>query len=182
MALLRTGLAFIALLLLGGCLATFDAPLTGGEKAPPGLLGHWIARDAWGEHLNLEIRKVGERQYRAVSSAGVHEPREEAVFRVSHHGERWYATTVLPAAFGGRRALVGFELTEQGELVVYNLSVDEIKQAIASGDLAGEPFSNDQGDGVAVSSSAERVFAWLDDPAHSDAFSEIARYRRDTRN
>ncbi|PVZ16133.1 MULTISPECIES: hypothetical protein [unclassified Pseudomonas] len=182
MALLRTGLACIALLLLGGCLATFDAPLTGGEKAPPGLLGHWVARDAWGEHVNLEIRKVGERQYRAVSSGAGQGPREEAVFRVSHHGERWYATTVLPAAFGGRRALVGFELNEQGELVVYNLSVDEIKQAIAGGELAGQPFSNEQGDGVAVSSSAQQVFAWLDDPAHSDAFNEIARYRRDSRN
>lgn len=168
---------------LSGCLATFDDLLGEGEKAPPGLLGRWVARDAWGEHVNLDIRRTGPRRYSAISfPPGTQGSRDEAPFRVSRHGERWYASAPLPEAYGGRYTLVGFELTAQGELVVYSLDLGPLRGAIASHDLQGEPFDTEQGPGVAVRTAPEQVFAWLDDPAHSDAFTEIARYRRAGRN
>ncbi|MFF7705735.1 hypothetical protein [Pseudomonas sp. NPDC007930] len=169
--------------LLSGCLATFDDLLGEGEKAPPGLLGRWVARNAWGDHLNLEVRRTGPQHYAAISyPQGTQGPRDEALFRVSRHGERWYASAPLPAALGGRHGLVGFELTAQGELVIYALDLATVQQAIAAHELAGERFDTDQGQGVAVRSAPGQVFAWLDDPAHSDAFTEIARYRRAGRN
>jgi len=35
-----------------------------------------------------------------------------------------------------------------------------------------------QGEGVLVSSKLEQVFAYLNDPANSDVFVEVARYQR----
>jgi len=35
-----------------------------------------------------------------------------------------------------------------------------------------------QGEGVLVTSSLDKVFAYLNDPANSDLFVEVARYQR----
>jgi hypothetical protein len=99
-------------------------------------------------------------------------------FTVSRHGNRWYASAAMPQAYGGRYAIAGFELTEQGELVIYNLDVDQIKQALARQTLQGEVYEADKNEGVLVASPQGQVFAYLDDPANSDVFVEIARYRR----
>ena len=57
----------LSFLLLSGCLVTFKEPLPTNEPAPKGLLGKWTSTNAWGEPLNLELTRVGENQYRAVS-------------------------------------------------------------------------------------------------------------------
>lgn len=165
--------------LLGGCLATFDEPFAPGEKVPVALLGQWQARDAWGEHLKLKIEPAAGGRYSAISyQKGSPAPRDQATFTVSRHGGRWYAAAPMPKAYGGRFALVGFELSEAGELVVYNLDLQRLQQAIAQGALAGDRFDTREGQGVAVRSAPAQVFAWLDDPANSDVFVEIARYKR----
>lgn len=165
--------------LLSGCLATFDEPIPPGQKAPAALLGQWQARDAWGEHLNLKILPAADGRYSAVSyQKGSPAPRDQAAFTVSRHGGRWYASAPMPKAYGGRFAIVGFELSDADELVVYNLDLERLQQAIAQGSLAGERFDTRDGQGVAVRSSPAQVFAWLDDPANTDVFVEIARYKR----
>lgn len=165
--------------LLCGCLATFDEPFAPGEKAPAALLGQWQARDAWGEHLKLTIQPAADGRYSAISyQKGSTAARDQATFSVSRHGGRWYATAPMPKAYGGRFAMVGFELNEAGELVVYNLDLERLQQAIAQRALAGERFDTREGQGVAVRSTPAQVFAWLDDPANSDVFVEIARYKR----
>lgn len=180
---------FIALsfLLLTGCLVTFPDPLPATQAAPAALLGKWYSKDAWGDHVNLQITRVGTHHYRASSRAV--EPTDDdngkkrvsldrVDFTVSRHGNRWYASAAMPQAYGGRYAIAGFELTEQGELVIYNLDVDQIKQALARQTLQGEVYEADKNEGVLVASPQGQVFAYLDDPANSDVFVEIARYRR----
>lgn len=164
---------------LAGCLATFDEPFAPGEKAPAALLGQWQARDAWGEHLKLSIQPATNGRYTATSyQKGAPAPRDQLTFTVSRHGGRWYASAPMPKAYGGRFAIVGFELSEAGELVVYNLDLEQLQQAIAQGGLAGERFDTQDGQGVAVQSTPAQVFAWLDNPANSDVFVEIARYKK----
>lgn len=165
--------------LLTGCLATFDEPIPPGTKAPAALIGQWQARDAWGEHLHLNIQPATNGRYSAVSyQKGALAPRDQALFTVSRHGGRWYASAPMPKAYGGRFAIVGFELSDAGELVVYNLDLERLQQAIAQQSLAGERFDTQDGQGVAVRSTPAQVFAWLDDPANSDVFVEVARYKR----
>ncbi|WP_263260722.1 hypothetical protein [Pseudomonas sp. RIT-PI-S] len=165
--------------LLAGCLATFDEPFAPGEKAPAAMLGQWQARDAWGEHLKLTIQAAPNGHYTAISyQKGSPAPRDQATFTVSRHGGRWYAAAPMPKAYGGRFALVGFELSDAGELVVYNLDLERLQQAIAQGAMVGERSDTREGQGVAVRSTPAQVFAWLDDPANSDVFVEIARYKR----
>jgi hypothetical protein len=169
----------LASVALAGCLATFDEPIPAGEKAPAALLGQWQARDAWGEHLHLKIQPAPAGHYTAISyQKGSPAPRDQASFTVSRHGSRWYASAPLPKAYGGRFTIVGFELSDAGELVVYNLDLERLQQAIAQKALAGERFDTRDGQGVAVRSTPAHVFAWLDDPANSDVFVEVARYTR----
>ncbi len=169
----------VSLLLLSGCLVSFKAPLPDSEAAPEGLLGHWTSTNAWGEPLNLELTKVGKHRYQAISyfRARPHE-REAIPLTVSRHGSRWYVSAKVPARFGGHYLIAGFELTDKQELVVYNLDLEQITQAIDQKRLSGQPNQSEEGDGVLVDSDMNKVFSYLDDPANSDVFSEAVRYQR----
>ncbi|WP_413794178.1 MULTISPECIES: hypothetical protein [unclassified Pseudomonas] len=166
----------VSLLLLSGCLVSFKAPLPDNEAAPAGLLGHWTSTNAWGEPLNLELTQVGKHRYQAISSKP-HE-REAIPLTVSRHGSRWYLSAKVPARYGGHYLIAGFELTDKQELVIYNLDLEQINQAIGQKRLSGQPNQSEEGDGVLVDSDMNTVFSYLDDPANSDVFSEAVRYQR----
>jgi hypothetical protein len=178
----RGVLIALSFLLLSGCLVTFKDPLPASAPAPKGLLGTWSSTNAWGEPMNLELTRVGTDRYQAITwfKARPHE-REAYPFTVSHHGSRWYLSAKVPARYGGQYTIAGFELTDKLELVVYSLDLEQINQAIKQKTLDGQPFPTDDGDGVQVDSSLDKVFAYLDDPANSDAFVEAARYQRQAR-
>ena len=169
----------VSLLLLSGCLVSFTAPLPDSEAAPEGLLGHWTSTNAWGEPLNLELTKVGKHRYQAITyfRARPHE-REAIPLTVSRHGSRWYLSAKVPARYGGHFVIAGFELTDKQELVVYNLDIDQINQAIGQKLLSGQSNHSEEGEGVLVDSDMRKVFSYLDDPANSDVFSEAVRYQR----
>ncbi|MBV4456218.1 MULTISPECIES: hypothetical protein [Pseudomonas] len=174
-------LAAIALsfLLLSGCLVTFKNPLPAREAAPGELLGQWASKNAWGEPLNLNITRAGEHRYKAVSyPTGKPGQRDEYLFTVSRHGNRWYLSAPLPAKLGGHFILAGFEINEKHELVVYNLDLDQIRQAIGQQTLRGSTVETVEGEGVLVDSHIDQVFAYLDDPANADVFVQAVRYRR----
>jgi hypothetical protein len=61
---------------------------------------------------------------------------------------------------------------------VYNLDLEQIKQALGQNVLSGESFQTDDGDGVLINSQMDQVSAYLDDPANSDVFVEVVRYQR----
>lgn len=169
----------LSFLLLSGCLVTFKEPLPTSERAPKGLLGKWTSTNAWGEPVNLELTRVGDNRYQAVSYfRGKPREREAYPFTVSRHGNRWYLSAKVPAQFGGHFTIAGFELTEKHELVVYNLDLEQIRQAIGHKALSGEGFQTDDGDGVLIDSPMEQVSAYLDDPTNSDVFVEAVRYQR----
>ncbi len=84
----------------------------------------------------------------------------------------------MPDKFGGHFTIAGFELIDNHELVVYNLDLEQIHQALGQEALSGEPFDTRDGEGVLISNPLEHVFAWLDDPANSDVFVEAARFQR----
>jgi hypothetical protein len=172
----------LSFLLLSGCLVTFKEPLSASEPAPKGLLGKWASTNAWGEPMNLELTRIGDNHYQAVSyfKAKPHE-REAYPFTVSRHGNRWYLSAKVPAQFGGHFTITGFELNDKQELVVYNLDLEQIKQAMGQNVLSGEGFQTDDGDGVLINNSLDQVFAYLDDPANSDVFVEAVRYQRQTK-
>jgi hypothetical protein len=132
--------------------------------------------------MNLELTRLGNDRYQAVTyfKAKPHE-REAYPFTVSRHGSRWYLSAKVPARFGGHFTIAGFELTDKHELVVYNLDLDQINQAINQKALDGQVFQTDDGDGVQVDSNLDKVFAYLDDPANSDVFVEAVRYQRQAR-
>ena len=69
-------------------------------------------------------------------------------------------------------------MTDKQELVVYNLDLEQINQAIGQKILSGQPNQSEEGDGVLVDSDMNKVFGYLDDPANSDVFSEAVRYQR----
>lgn len=169
----------LSFLLLSGCLVTFKEPLPSSDPAPKGLLGKWTSTNAWGEPMNLELRRIGENRYQAVSYFKA-KPREREAypFTVSRHGNRWYLSAAVPARFGGHFTIAGFELNEKHELVVYNLDLEQINQAMGQKVLTGEGFQTDDGDGVLINTGLEQVFAYLDDPANSDVFVEAVRYQR----
>ncbi|WP_137804712.1 hypothetical protein [Pseudomonas sp. G(2018)] len=173
----------LSCLLLSGCLVTFKDPLPTSEPAPKGLLGKWTSTNAWGEPLNLELTRVGVNRYQAVSYFRA-KPREREAypFTVSRHGSRWYLSAKVPAQFGGHYTIAGFELTDKHELVVYNLDLDQIKQALGQEALSGEGFQTDDGDGVLIDSHMDHVSAYLDDPANSDVFVEAVRYQRQAKS
>ncbi|AQT92936.1 MULTISPECIES: hypothetical protein [Pseudomonas] len=169
----------LSFLLLSGCLVTFKDPLPAHEAAPPALLGQWSSKNAWGEPLNLRITRVGEHRYKAVSyPTAKPQQRDEYLFSVSRHGDRWYLSAPLPAKLGGHFILAGFEIDEKHELVVYNLDLEQIHQAIGQKSLHGSTVQTVEGAGVLVDSPLDQVFAYLDDPANADVFVEAVRYRR----
>ena len=175
----RVAIIALSFLLLSGCLVTFKDPLPAHEAAPDELLGHWTSRNAWGEPLNLYISRIGERRYKAVSyPKATPAQRDEYLFTVSRHGSRWYLSAPLPARFGGHYFLAGFEFDDKHELVVYNLDLEQIHQAIGQQVLQGSSVDTVEGTGVRVDSSMSQVFAYLDDPANADVFVEAVRYRR----
>jgi hypothetical protein len=169
----------LSFLLLSGCLVSFKDPLPVSEPAPAGLLGKWTSKNAWGEPLNLELSRVGVNRYQAVSYAKARPKEREAYpFTVSRHGNRWYVSAKVPAQFGGHYSIAGFELTDKHELVVYNLDLEQINQALGQQRLSGESFNTEGGDGVLINSHMDQVLAYLDDPANSDVFVEAAHYQR----
>ena len=175
----RVMVIFLAFLLLGGCLVSFKEPLPANEAAPQGLLGKWTSKNAWGEAQNLELTRVGQDRYQAVSYFKARPKEREAYpFTVSRHGNRWYLSAKVPAQYGGHFTIAGFELNDRQELVIYHLDLEQIRQALGQQRLQGEPFTTDEGDGVLVNSNMDQVFAYLDDPANSDVFVEAARYQR----
>ncbi|PRA50755.1 MULTISPECIES: hypothetical protein [Pseudomonas] len=175
----RVMVIFLAFLLLGGCLVSFKEPLPANEAAPQGLLGKWTSKNAWGEAQNLELTRVGPDRYQAVSYFKARPKEREAYpFTVSRHGNRWYLSAKVPAQYGGHFTIAGFELDDRRELVIYQLDLDQIRQALGQQRLQGDPFTTGEGDGVLVNSSMDQVFAYLDDPANSDVFVEAARYQR----
>ena len=168
----------LSFLLLSGCLVSFKQAMPASEAAPAGLLGKWTSKNAWGEAQNLDLTRVGPHRYQAVSYFKAKPKEREAdPFTVARHGNRWDRSAKVPAQYGGNFTIAGFELNDKQELVIYNLDLEQIRQALGQ-HLQGEPFSTDDGDGVLVSSSMDQVFAYLDDPANSDVFVEAARYQR----
>ena len=175
----RVAVIALLVLLLSGCLVTFKEPLPTAEAAPEALLGKWASRNAWGEPLNLQITRAGEHRYKAVSYPKAKPgQRDEYLFSVSRHGSRWYLSAPLPARLGGHFILAGFEFDEKHELVVYNLDLEQIHQAIGQQALHGSTVDTVEGAGVLVDSPMDQVFAYLDDPANADVFVEAVRYRR----
>ena len=175
----RVMLMAVAFLMLNGCLVTFtQAPLVA-EAAPKQLLGKWTSKDAWGQARNLTIRAIDKTRYEAVVyPKGEPKSRERYTFIVARHGSRWYASAALPAKLGGNYTLNGFEVNDNGELVVYDLDLDQVKQAVGQSTLSGDPVETSEGSGVQINSPSATVFTYLDDPANSDVFVEVARYQR----
>lgn len=174
-------LVALSFLLLSGCLVSFKDPIPANEPAPMPLLGEWTRTDEWGDQLFLDITRAGTNQYRALAYVGSPEnlkSQEEYGFTVAHHGPRWYLSAGLPKVLGGNFAIAGFELTKGGELVLYNLDVDRILQELEAGGLQGEVVDTPHGDGALINSPLEQVLAYLNDPANSDVFIEVARYQR----
>ncbi|QBF25495.1 hypothetical protein EXN22_07220 [Pseudomonas tructae] len=175
----RTLLLALSFLLLGGCLVTFNEPIPSNEAAPRALLGKWTSKDAWGEPLTLQISRSGGNAYKAVTT-GKDKKRDEYAFTVSRHGNRWYLSAGVPKRLGGNFLIGGFDVVDAKELVIYNLDVEQVNQAVQKKELSGRTYAvpEDNGDGVLIDSPVERVMAYLDDPANSDLFVEVARFKR----
>ena len=175
----RVAVIALSFLLLSGCLVTFKDPLPAPEAAPKALLGQWSSKNAWGEPLKLTISRAGQHRYKAVSyPTAKPSQRDEYLFSVSRHGSRWYLSAPLPAKLGGHYVLAGFEIDDKHELVVYNLDLEQIHQAIGQNALHGSTVDTVEGAGVRVDSPMNQVFAYLDNPANADVFVEAARYQR----
>jgi hypothetical protein len=176
----------LSFVLLSGCLVTFKDPLPANDTAPPKLLGTWTSKNAWGEPLELEITRVGASQYKAVSyRKGDRKNRDEYAFTVSRHGSRWYLSAALPEKYGANYVMAGFELIDNDasadELVVYDLDVDRFQQLVDQKVFDGQATETEKGAGVLISTSLDKVFAYLDDPANSDVFLKAAQYQRMTK-
>ena len=129
--------------------------------------------------MTVALSRSGGNAYKAVASAKG-KPREEYAFTVSRHGNRWYLSAGVPKKLGGNFLIGGFEVIDNNELVVYNLDVEQVTQALDNKELSGRSIEvpEDNGQGVLIDSPAERVLAYLDDPANSDLFVEVARFQR----
>ncbi|AUF95261.1 hypothetical protein M2396_002841 [Pseudomonas sp. BIGb0278] len=176
----RMVLLTLSFLMLGGCLVTFGDPLPANQTAPKALLGKWSSKDAWGEPLKLSISRAAGNSYKALATAKG-KPAEDYVFTVARHGSRWYLSAGVPKRLGGNFLIGGFEVSADGkELVVYNLDVDQVHEALTRKELSGRSIEvpEDNGPGVLIDSPTERVLAYLDDPANSDLFVEVARFQR----
>ncbi|MBV6287208.1 hypothetical protein [Pseudomonas aegrilactucae] len=169
----------LSFVLLSGCLVTFNEPIPANQAAPKALLGKWTSKDAWGEPLNLQISRAGGNAYKAVATAKG-KPRQEYAFTVSRHGNRWYLSAGVPKRLGGNFLIGGFEVLDNKELVVYNLDVEQVNQALEKKELSGRTVEvpEENGEGILIDSPAARVLAYLDDPANSDLFIEVARFQR----
>ncbi|MGE7958346.1 hypothetical protein ACQKQA_17490 [Pseudomonas sp. NPDC089530] len=169
----------LSFLLLSGCLVSFKEPLPAEQAAPAALLGKWTSKNAWGEPLTLQLTRIGNNRYQAVTSAtGKAQRHDTYAFTVARHGSRWYLSAAVPQALGGHFTIAGFELTDKHELVLYQLDLEQINQARGQNTLQGAPFETGDGDGVLIDSPLPQVFAYLDDPANSDVFVEAARFQR----
>ena len=169
------------LLLLGGCLVTFDKPIEPAQAAPLPLLGEWSGEDEWGEQRFLEISRRPDGGYHALAwreSLGNRAKARSYDFTVAHHGQRWYLSVPAPQRLGGNFAFGGFELTDEDELVLYSLDIEQLQDAMAKGELAGQVVDTEEGSGVLVASPLAKVYRYLDDPANSDVFVEVARFGR----
>ena len=172
-------LVAFSFLLLSGCLVTFKDSIPAREAAPTQLLGNWTSKNAWGEPLELEISRTGSNEYKAVSyRKGDRKHRDAYAFTVSRHGSRWYLSAGLPEKYGGHFVMAGFELAQTGELVVYNLDMDRFNQWVEQKGLSGEKMPIGKDDGLLITSPLDQVFGYLNDPANSDVFLEVARYQR----
>jgi len=174
--------------LLSGCLVTFKDPVPSSEAAPPKLLGTWTSKNAWGEPLELEISRAGVNQYKAVSyRKGDRKNRDEYTFTVSRHGGRWYICGRLPEKYGSNYVIGGFDLVDNDndnaadELVVYDLDLERMQQLVEQKVFEGQAIETEKGDGVLISTSMDKVFAYLDDTANSDVFLKAAQYQRMTK-
>lgn len=176
-------LVVLSFLLLGGCLATFKEPIPLGETAPKHLLGTWAGMDEWGEERFLEITRKPDGGYHAQAWRERLDNRAKARgydFTVAHHGRRWYLSVEAPKRLGGNFAFGGFELTDDDELVLYSLDIEQLQDALARGQLEGRTVDTEEGDGVLIASPLTSVYSFLDDQANSDVFSEVARFARVT--
>jgi hypothetical protein len=172
--------------LLSGCLVTFKDPIPTPDTAPPKLLGTWTSKNAWSEPLELEISRAGANQYKAVSyRKGDRKNRDEYTFTVSRHGSRWYVSAALPEKYGANYVIAGFDLIDNDnaadELVVYDLDLERMQQLIEQKTFEGQPIETEKGDGVLITTSMDKVFAYLDDTANSDVFLKAAQYQRMTK-
>lgn len=169
----------LSFVLLSGCLVTFNEPIPTNQPAPKALLGKWTSKDAWGEPLTLQISRRGDNAYKAVATAKGKKP-ETYVFTVARHGNRWYLSAAVPKRLGGNFLIGGFEVIDNKQLVIYNLDVEQINQALKNKELSGRAIEvpEENGQGVLIDSPAARVLAYLDDPANSDLFIEVARFQR----
>ncbi len=174
----RVMLMALSFLMLNGCLVTFtQAPLVA-QTAPKELLGQWTSKDAWGQARHLNIRAIDKSRYQAeVYPKGEPKAKQRYTFIVARHGSRWYASAAIPAKLGGNYTLNGFELADNGELVIYDLDLEQVRQAIGQTALSGEAVETAEGTGVQINSPSAKVFEYLDDPANSDVFVEVARYQ-----
>ncbi len=169
--------------LLSGCLVTFKDPIPTSETAPPKLLGTWTSKNAWGEPLELEISRAGAQRYKAISyRKGDRKNRDEYTFTVSHHGSRWYVSAALPEKYGANYVIGGFDLIDNenatDELVVYDLDVECMQQLVDQKVFEGQSVETEKGEGVLITTSMDKVFAYLDDTANSDVFLKAAQYQR----
>lgn len=175
----RVLLLTLSFLLLSGCMVTFDRPLAVHQPAPKALLGQWSSKDAWGQPLQLTISRTAQGGYKALARSQGQAARAYD-FTVSRHGNRWYLSAAVPKQLGGHYLIGGFELIDGQQLVVYTLDIEQVQQAVAKQELSGHAIQvpEDNGAGVLIDSPAERVLAYLDDPANSDLFVEAARFQR----
>lgn len=176
-------LTCVAMLLLSGCLVVFQEPLPSNEPAPVALLAEWTRTNEWGEQLFLNVTRSGATDYKALVTTGSpdnSEGAEEYNFSVARHGRRWYFSVGLPKRFGANFAIGGFEITRSNELVIYSLDAKPFLAEIQSGQLKGEVVSTLYGENALITSPSAQVFAYLNDPANSDVFVEVARYQRST--
>ncbi|WP_263141316.1 hypothetical protein [Pseudomonas sp. RIT-PI-AD] len=174
-------------LVLGGCLVTFDETLPPVTAAPAALLGDWTLVDDWGDTRLLRIERIGDNRYRAhFTRQGPAASKAPATdngrfdFTVARHGERWYFSARLPQGDAGRYLLGGFELSAAGELLIYSLDVARLRQALSEGRLGAVPGADAPGEGLWFRGPLQPLFAYLDDPANSDAFTLAAHYWRAT--
>jgi len=175
----RHCLLALVFLALSGCLVTFKDAIPAHDAAPPALLGTWTSKNAWGEPLELEISRIGEGRYKAVSyRKGDRKNRDEYSMTVTGHHGRWYLSAELPAKYGSHFVIGGFELIEDDQLVVYNLDLERFRQWVGQKALSGQPVATGQGEVLLIDSPLDQVFGYLDDPANSDVFLDAAHYQR----
>lgn len=171
----------MSLLLLGGCLDTFEHPVPGAQAAPKALLGQWRSKDAWGEPLTLTISQAKGNAYQAVARAKG-KPARTYRFSVAQHANRWYVSGPAPEAAGQGFVIGGFELNAEQQLLLYSLDPEQLRQAVEQHALSGRsaaPSDEDDASGPAlhIDSPAAQVMSYLDDPANSDVFVEAARFQ-----